>query len=163
MEDFYSKIYQILRAGGKLTITNRKGLQLDISLDFAAFFSKSKQKVEKIDFNKEKMIEEMTELKNEIIKLKEIKNIRDNYIIRKKLYEESDEGRLVKRLMNKNIKDINAAIKNYDEKSAERLIEKEYNSQLDTTIREQMSEEYNKSKLDAITDNYNKKYRINKS
>lgn len=163
MEDFYSKIYQILRAGGKLIITNRKGLQLDISLDFAAFFSKSKQKVEKIDFNKEKMLEEMAELRNEIIKLKEIKNIRDNYIIRKKLYEESDESKLVKRLMNKNIKDINAAIKNYDEKSAERLIEKEYDSQLDTTIREQISEEYNKSKLDAITDNYNKKYRINKS
>lgn len=160
MEDFYSKIYQILRAGGKLTITNRKGLQLDISLDFAAFFSKSKQKVEiKTDFNKEKILEEMTELKNEIIKLKEIKSIRDNYIIRKKLYEESDEGKLVKRLMNRNIKDINVAIKNYDEKSAEKLIDKEYDSQLDKTIREQISEEYNKSKLNAITDYYKKKYK----
>jgi len=160
MEDFYSKIYQILRAGGKLVITNRKGIELDISLNFAAIFSKSKQKVEqKTDFNKEKMLAELIELKNEIIKLKEIKNIRDNYIIRKKLYEESDEGKLVKRLMSKNIKDINAAIKNYDQKSAEKLIEKEYDSQLNATIRSQISEKYNKSKLDIIADNYNKKFK----
>lgn len=156
MKDFYDKIYNIIRAGGKLIIINRKGIELDISLDFAAVAGK---KIEEKKDDREEILKELIELKNEILKLKEIKNIRDNYIIKKKLYEESDEGKLVKRLMNKNIKDINAAIKNYDEKSTERIIEKEYDQELYKTIKEQISEDYNKSKLDSITDHYRKKFK----
>jgi len=157
MKSFYNKIYNIIKSGGKLIIINRKGIQLDISLDFTAIIDKKNKEIE--DFNKEKIVQELIALKNEILKLKEIKNIRDNYIIKKKLYEDSDEAKLVKRLMNKNIKDINAAIKNYDENSTELIIEKEYESQINTIIKEQISEKYNEIKLDTITEYYKKKFK----
>ena len=172
-EKLFGEIFRILNEGGKLFVMNRKEQELDITIDYRIAFKYIEQveaehqtiinqKEEEIKKKQEiikRMNAELSVLSFEMGKLREIKKIREDYLIMKQMYDESEEGMLVKKVMNKDIKDIAAIVKSYDSKTpvGQQRIYEAYDLQLDAKLDQQQSIEY-EVKLDDLVEQFKKKY-----
>lgn len=164
-QSFFEKISRILGEGGKLKIINRKGVELDLNLEFKSAnieynieADSYEKKIAKLERQKKKMIEELAQLKLELERLKPIKKLREDYLLKTQLYDRTTEGQLVKRATQHGIKDIDAIVNDYDEsrKKKEKLQENFDLEMRKSVVTQESSESI---QLDNLTEYYRDKFK----
>jgi hypothetical protein len=164
-EELFAKIKRIINEGGKVKIINRKGVELDITTEMRSGIISYNVEIdayeEKLGQQRKKfkhMIHEMAELAAEVQKLKPIRDIYKDYLLRTKLYEETPEGKLVKRITETGMKDVNAVLQNYDSnKDGLKKIYDKYQQHLGEEIG--FREESYQAQLDSLEEYYKGKFR----